>query len=359
VILIANSFKKQALILLLVFLITSCERGKQKENRSIEQIDIHLGNDVSGQMLSNIHLSEYDDDILVGFDPMYYQIIAFDSKEVKFKIPLHREGPNAIKGNDPRDFLLLAKDKLIVISKNRIYYINSNGEVTNSCLIEPNVDKGKGYDYKAVKLHLSYNATQNSIYLFADRGVVESKENSKVIIKFSLSSCKAKYLPVVTKAKLPDLHYIDKARPNIYFTDNKLYLGNRITSELVCYDEVEERVVWIKELNNPLPSKVPKFTGSKKNISDIFSYLVDQSYDEIYYDKINNVFIEKIYKKKDAKAKEWRLSAVIYDEDFNLLKEIEIPYNKLIRPIFIEYRNRIWLQHKNMEEDNIRLVSIY
>jgi len=329
------------------------EKIKADEHTSLQTMS-------SPQIVTN-----YEDEYFVFFNKYSYQLYIYNLTPLRLvkKITFYKEGPNGI-GDCKGGVFVHRFDSIFVSDNYKIYLLDSMGNKKNTYVLDQlNPSAISFFDLtsppfiKDSKLYMEVAPDLDPFNL-------KSFKHFPVILELDLQSSKKHFV-----CQLPDNYLKENYSPNFtiggfcynsktdllsvtFPTSSYIYQFNRNGDSfggLECHSRYE-------------PNSFLR--GTKKMETSFLDrtkfYLMNNSYDFIFYDNFRNRYLRILLKKisdENFFNKQWKksASAMILDGQFNVIGEQDLAEG--IYPPFLGFtkKNIIFLEWKEQDEDHFYL----
>jgi hypothetical protein len=337
------SLVKSLLLIFIYFFFIGCDSNitsKQTYHVDIDTVKFKISPEFLDYYVNYDILDEQN--LFVGYNHFDHslQFIDLNSKETVQTIKLERDGPNRIKTISE---LFVLGDKIYLKSTPEWVTIDHNGKVLER-LNYSNLAKDLNNDYVigggftisyTVKRELSQD--QKSVYmrLYPVNLQANTPEFYKapLFCKLNFDTKSVKIEPYLTYPELfrSGINYGILDKPSIIELEDRLVYSFPNHSTIYVYDFQDSTISANEVKSNKIESVVEiNQNGSLRDI--IKSSFRSNRYHPITYDKYRDLYYQ-VFRVKDETKDEHEYFLQIIDNQFNVLKEINLPDDKV-------YQNR-------------------
>lgn len=372
----------------ILFLFFSCKNDFNEDSYkktltfSIDTISINI-NDY--QLFDYTYYSIYETDSLAyfyGYNQPLHSIDKFSLKGEKFlkSIPLNPDGPNSV--DIPFDFYVHNEDSIFYYGSNySLDIIDESGVIINSNLLESTrnftklAEQNVGFLAHPIYHKLYFDSKINSVF-FHSYSVESIPNNSKyyqtpILVEINLETAEVIDYPFYfPNPYQKEGEYLGEyMNPNIVVEDSLIIFSFPNSPVINVYDRKLDKLVskeiksrFTKNSVEPLPSE----TYSEIHLR--LNHLIENPYFfRTLFDPYKNLYY-RIHRGEhpnpDLSLGNYNLSYTrdylsVFDSDFNLLEEIELPaktYNALLFFVTNEGLNLPYSHYLNPNLDENKLV---
>ena len=293
-----------------------------------------------------------------------YEIIIYDleSLSVTRKIPLEKQGPNAIPAifgskpwGDSKKFLFFQN------SASRVTIGDANGKVIRKYRIQAPNDGFIAF-FSASYFFTPSFIKDSVIYISPDVNPRMKKDDwikTSMFFSLDLRSGDINFLPI---------HYPSVFNQDIEcvgggetFTYDYNYTNDRLVCSFTGYDSLMvtddlRNVKWVDGKSRYLKSLRPEVGESSAGLQWLKEYNERAKYSHVMYDKYRDVYYrfaehpcelgDDEYPMDNPKAREF--SVIIFDKDFNIIGETKFPGNKYLYKMVFVGRDGLYISENNL-----------